>query len=113
MLSVAGSVAVITSVVFGGDAGVIVFGVSRLLYLAIAVGAAAGALALGWASWYQWRHWCQASRPPSRDVPPAEPLARTSDRCHELGPRTSSPGCCGLRASPVDMGSLAAGSRVQ
>src|SRR4051812_10766759 len=30
---------------------------------------------------------------------------------HELGPRTSSPGCCGLRASPVDMGSwqLAAG----
>ena len=69
MLSVAGSVAVITSVVVGGDAGVIVFGVSRLLYLAIAVGAAAGALALGWASWYQWRHWCQASRPPSRDVP--------------------------------------------
>ena len=31
------SVAVITSVVVGGDAGVIVFGVSRLLYLAIAV----------------------------------------------------------------------------
>jgi hypothetical protein len=70
MLSVAGSVAVITSVVVGGDAGVIVFGVSRLLCLAIAVGAAAGALALGWASWYQ-------------------------------------------RASPVDMGRLAAGSRVQ
>jgi hypothetical protein len=71
MLSVAGSVAVITSVVVGGDAGVIVFGVSRLLYLAIAVGAAAGALALGWATWYQWRHWCQASRPPSREVTPA------------------------------------------
>ena len=69
MLSVAGSVAVITSVVVGGDAGVIVFGVSRLLYLAIAVGAAAGALALGGASWYQWRHWCQTSRPASRDVP--------------------------------------------
>jgi hypothetical protein len=49
------SVAVITSVVVGGDAVVIVFWVSRLLYLAIAVGAAAGALALGWASWYQWR----------------------------------------------------------
>src|SRR6266566_8913423 len=75
MLSIAGSVAVITSVVAGGDAGVTVFGVSRLLYLAIAVGGAAGALALGWASWYQWRHWCQASRPPSRDVPPAEPRA--------------------------------------
>ena len=63
------NVAVITSAVVGGDAGVIVFWVSRLLYLAIAVGAAAGALALGWASWYQWRHWCRASRPPSRDVP--------------------------------------------
>jgi hypothetical protein len=49
------TVAVITSVVVGGDAGVIVFWVSRLLYLAIAVGPAAGALALGWASWYQWR----------------------------------------------------------
>ena len=61
MLSVAGSVAVITSVVLGGDAGVIVFGVSRMLYLAIALGTAAGALALGWATWYQWRHWCQAS----------------------------------------------------
>ena len=65
MLSVAGSVAVITSVVLGGDAGVIVIGVSRMLYLAIAVGAAAGTLALGWATWYQWRHWCHASRPPS------------------------------------------------
>jgi hypothetical protein len=63
------NVAVITSAVVGGDAGVIVFWVSRLLYLAIAVGAAAGALALGWASWYQWRHWCRASRPPPRDVP--------------------------------------------
>ena len=79
MLSVAGSVAVITSVVVGGDAGVIAFGVSRLLYLAIAVGAAAGALALGWASWYQWRHWCQASQPPSRDVTPGR-AARADER---------------------------------
>ena len=70
MLSVAGSVAVITSVVLGGDAGVIVYGVSRLLYVAIAVGVAAGALALGWATWYQWRHWCQASPPSSREVTP-------------------------------------------
>jgi hypothetical protein len=77
MLSVAGSVAVITSVVLGGDAGVIVFGVSRLLYVAIAVGTAAGALALGWATWYQWRHWCQASRPPSREVTPG--LAARAD----------------------------------
>ena len=77
MLSVAGSVAVITSVVLGGDAGVIVYGVSRLLYVAIAVGVAAGALALGWATWYQWRHWCQASRPPSREVTPG--LAARAD----------------------------------
>jgi len=70
MLSVAGSVAVITSVVLGGDAGVIVFGVSRMLYLAIALGTAAGALSVGWATWYQWRHWCQASGPPSRDISP-------------------------------------------
>jgi hypothetical protein len=70
MLSVAGSVAVITSVVLGGDAGVIVYGVSRLLYVAIAVGVAAGALALGWATWYQWHHWCQASPPSSREITP-------------------------------------------
>jgi hypothetical protein len=79
MLSVAGSVAVITSVVLGGDAGVIVYGVSRLLYVAIAVGVAAGALALGWATWYQWRHWCQASRPPSREVTPGL-AARAGER---------------------------------
>ena len=79
MLSVAGSVAVITSVVLGGDAGVIVYGVSRLLYVAIAVGVAAGALALGWATWYQWRHWCQASPPSSREVPPGL-AARAGER---------------------------------
>ena len=113
MLSVAGSVAVITSVVVGGDAGVIVFGVSRLLYLAIAVGAAAGALALGWASWYQWRHWCQASRPPSRDVPPGRaaraderPLPRAGAK-NELAGMPRSKGIAGRH------GSLAAGSRVQ
>ena len=79
MLSVAGSVAVITSVVLGGDAGVIVYGVSRLLYVAIAVGVAAGALALGWATWYQWRHWCQASPPSSREITPG-PAARAGQR---------------------------------
>jgi hypothetical protein len=78
MLSVAGSVAVITSVVLGGDAGVIVYGAGRLLYLAIAVGAAAGALALGWATWYQWRHWCHASPPPSKDAGPGR-AARTNE----------------------------------
>jgi hypothetical protein len=67
------SVAVVTCVILGGDAGVIVYGVSRLLYPAIAAGAAAGALALGWATWYQWRHWCQASPPSSRDIGAGRP----------------------------------------
>jgi hypothetical protein len=65
MLSVAGSVAVITSVVLGGDAGVIAYGLSHLLSLSVSVGAATGALALAWATWYQWGRWCNASPPPS------------------------------------------------
>ena len=70
MLSVAGSVAVITSVVLGGDIGVIVYGVTHSLAAAIGVGAVAGALTLGWATWYQWGRWCQASPPPIEpDVP--------------------------------------------
>jgi len=63
----------------GADAGVIVYGVSRLLYAAIAAGVAAGALALGWATWYQWRHWCQASPPSSREITPG-PAARAGQR---------------------------------
>ena len=64
MLSVAGSVAVITTVVLGGDVGVIVYGVSHSLAAAIGAGAAAGVLTLGWATWYQWGRWCHASPPP-------------------------------------------------
>jgi len=64
MLSVAGSVAVITSVVSGGDVGVIAFGVSHSLAGAIGAGSVAGALLLGWATWYQWGRWCRASPPP-------------------------------------------------
>lgn len=64
MLSVAGSVAVITSVVLGGDVGVIVYGVSRALAVAIGAGAAAGILTLSWATWFQWGRWCHASPPP-------------------------------------------------
>jgi hypothetical protein len=59
MLSVAGSVAVITSVV-----GVIVYGVAHSLATAIGGGAGAGAVMLGWATWYQWGRWCHASPPP-------------------------------------------------
>ncbi|HEX4255478.1 MAG TPA: hypothetical protein VH089_10345 [Streptosporangiaceae bacterium] len=64
LLSVAGSVAVITGVVLGGDVGVIVSGVTHSLAAAIGAGTAAGALILGWATWYQWGRWCQASPPP-------------------------------------------------
>ena len=63
MLSVAGSVAVITCVVLGGDAGVIAYGLGGGLALAIGVGAAAGLVTLAWATWYQWRQWCHASPP--------------------------------------------------
>jgi hypothetical protein len=101
------SVAVITGVVVGGDPGV---GVSRLLYLAIAVGAAAGALALGWASWYQRRHWCQASRPPSSPRPSrsrGRATAATSGAKNELAGMLRSKAIAGRH------GSLAAGSRVQ
>ncbi|HEY2241599.1 MAG TPA: hypothetical protein VGI21_22540 [Streptosporangiaceae bacterium] len=63
MLSVAGSVAVITSVILGGDVGVIVSGVTHSLAAAIGAGAAAGTLTLGWATWYQWGRWCHASPP--------------------------------------------------
>jgi hypothetical protein len=65
LLSVAGSVAVITSVVLGGDAGVIAYGLSHQLSRSVAAGAAAGALALVLASWYQWGRWCHASPSPS------------------------------------------------
>jgi hypothetical protein len=59
-----GSVAVITSVVFGEDAGVIAYGLSSSLATAIGVGSATWALLLGWATWYQWGRWCHASPPP-------------------------------------------------
>ena len=54
----------ITSVVCGGDAGVIAYGLSHSLAAAIGVGSATGALLLGWATWYQWGRWCHASPPP-------------------------------------------------
>jgi hypothetical protein len=71
MLSVAGSVAVITSVVLGGDVGVVVAGVTHSLAAAIGAGAAAGGLTLGWATWYQWGRWCHASPPPPEPGDPA------------------------------------------
>ena len=39
------------------------YGVSHSLAAAIGAGTAAGALTLGWATWYQWRQWCHASPP--------------------------------------------------
>ena len=71
--------------------------------------------------WYQWRHWCQASLPPSRDVAPAEPVAPTSGGCDEprakneltgmlqfIGPRAGRPGQPGSW-QPVPAGRQAVG----
>jgi len=100
MLSVAGSVAMITSVVVGGGAGVSASQPERSPPSdgRAGISGATGVRRPGRRP--------ETSRRPSRSRGRA--TAATS-----WGPRTSSPGCCGLRASPVDMGSLAAGSRVQ
>jgi hypothetical protein len=66
MLSVAGSVAVITSVVFGADIGVLLYGLHLLLSVAIAAGAVGGAALVGLTGYYQWARWCEAS--PTRDA---------------------------------------------
>jgi hypothetical protein len=69
MLSVAGSIAVITSVVFGADIGVLLYGLHLELYVAIAAGAVAGAMLVTAAARYQWARWCEAS--PAADIPAA------------------------------------------
>jgi hypothetical protein len=61
MLSVAGSIAVITSVVLGGDVGVIVYGCRASLAAATLVGTAAGLILAFLTARYQWDRWCKAS----------------------------------------------------
>ena len=61
MLSVAGSVGVLASVVFGADIGVLAYGVGAPLYAAIGTGACAGAVAAVLTGLYQYRRWCEAT----------------------------------------------------
>jgi hypothetical protein len=64
MLSVAGSIAVITSVVLGADVAVLLYGSHLSLYVAVGVGAAAGAGMVAVSAAYQWAQWCKASPAP-------------------------------------------------
>ena len=68
MLSVAGTMAVITSVVLGGDVGVIVYGLSFSLLAALLSGTAAGVLLMYATARYQWARWCSASVAPKRGM---------------------------------------------
>lgn len=61
MLSVAGSVGVLTSVVLGADLGVLVYGVGASLYLSVGAGACTGVAAAVITSLYQHRRWCEAT----------------------------------------------------
>jgi hypothetical protein len=66
LLSVAGSMAVISSVVFGADAGAIAYGASASLAGALLAGTVFGALLLFVTARYQWARWCKASSHPPR-----------------------------------------------
>jgi hypothetical protein len=61
MLSVAGSVGVLTSVVFGSDAGVLAYGIGASLYVSIAIGACTGLGMAVLTLLYQYRRWCEAT----------------------------------------------------
>ena len=66
MLSVAGSMAVISSVVLGADVGTVAYGLGASLNAALLAGAAAGTALLLITVRYQWARWCAASSAPSR-----------------------------------------------
>ena len=66
MLSVAGSMAVISSVVLGADAGAVAYGLSASLFAALLAGTAAGTVLMFATGRYQWGRWCVASSAPAR-----------------------------------------------
>ena len=68
MLSVAGSMAVISSAVLGADVGAVVYGISASLPAALLAGAAAGTALMLATSRYQWARWCRSSSAPARDA---------------------------------------------
>jgi hypothetical protein len=74
MLSVAGSIAVISSVVLGADVGAVAYGVSASLLAALLAGAASGAMLMFATARYQWARWCKASSAPRRTAMPLEGL---------------------------------------
>ncbi|MGW7260322.1 hypothetical protein [Streptomyces sp. NPDC054834] len=57
MLSVAGSIGVITGIVIGADAGVLVYGLHAPFTAAIPAGAAAGLTAIIASVWFQAARW--------------------------------------------------------
>ena len=65
-LSVAGSMAVISSVVLGADVGAVTYGLASSLLAALLAGAAAGIALMFITVRYQWARWCRASSSPAR-----------------------------------------------
>ncbi|HEY6491675.1 MAG TPA: hypothetical protein VIZ43_00235 [Trebonia sp.] len=74
MLSVAGSIGVISSVVLGADVGAVAYGVSASLLAAVLAGAASGAVLVFATARYQWTRWCKASFAPGQTATPLEGL---------------------------------------
>jgi hypothetical protein len=75
MLSVAGSMAVI-SIVLGADVGALAYGLDTSLLAALLAGAAAGTVLILITVRYQWARWCAASSAPARTpAPPKSPQA--------------------------------------
>jgi hypothetical protein len=73
MLSVAGSIGVITSIVIGADCGALTYGLHAPLSVAISAGAAAGALAIAASIRFQRARWegaITAKGPPNEDTIP-------------------------------------------
>ena len=72
LLSVAGSMAVISSVVLGADVGAVAFGISASLLAGLLAGAASGGALMFATARYQWARWCRASFAPGRTATPLE-----------------------------------------
>jgi hypothetical protein len=78
MLSVAGSIGVITSIVLGADCGVLTYGIHAPLSVAIPTGAAAGALVIAASAHFQRARWEGAI---SAEAPPdTQPIPLPSPR---------------------------------
>jgi hypothetical protein len=65
MLSVAGSIAVLASVIFGSDVGVVTYRIARSISAALIAGVVAGAVLVVLTSVYQWRRLCRGSFSPT------------------------------------------------